>query len=425
VRLTSAASYAADLLGSLGLDVPLLDDGRPSDPIGDWAGSGAMWLTGEPDGPPRLATGAPATAVRGGLLALGSVAAAVGADAGRLPDERLLAERAASARFTRAGRTSAGGATRLLTTADADVAIALPRECDRESVPALIEAHVAGDPWAAVADWCALTASAEVVERAALLGMAAARLPARPPALAATASPRRSLRLAADRPLTVIDLSALWAGPLCAHLLHLLGARVTRIESPHRPDPTRTAHPDFYDLLHDGTAQRRIDLRSAEGRDDLRRLLGTADIVIEASRARALRQLGIDAEAITAEEGVTWLSITAYGRADNRIGFGDDVAVGAGLVGCSAPDAPTVFAADAIADPLTGVHAALVGYARALSGRSGLVDIAMHDVAATAVGPVPPADVVARDGDWYVDTGADLVAVAGPTARSPARVLAP
>ena len=37
----------------------------------------------------------------------------------------------------------------------------------------------------------------------------------------------------------VVDLSALWAGPLCAHLLGLAGARVVKVESLGRPDGAR------------------------------------------------------------------------------------------------------------------------------------------------------------------------------------------
>ncbi len=84
---------------------------------------------------------------------------------------------------------------------------------------------------------------------------------------------------------------------------------------------------------------------------DLDRLLPTADVVIEASRPRALRQRGVVAEDFP---GV-WISITAYGRDQpDRIGYGDDTAVAGGLVG----PGPS-FLSDAVADPLTGAHAAL------------------------------------------------------------------
>src|SRR5690606_31375352 len=39
--------------------------------------------------------------------------------------------------------------------------------------------------------------------------------------------------------LRVLDLTAFWAGPLCTHLLALLGASVVHVESTSRPDGTR------------------------------------------------------------------------------------------------------------------------------------------------------------------------------------------
>src|SRR5439155_480481 len=51
-----------------------------------------------------------------------------------------------------------------------------------------------------------------------------------------------------------------------------------------------------------------------------------------------------------------WLSITGYGQEDARVAFGDDAAVGGGLVVEDA--AGPCFCADAVADPLTGLFAA-------------------------------------------------------------------
>jgi crotonobetainyl-CoA:carnitine CoA-transferase CaiB-like acyl-CoA transferase len=214
----------------------------------------------------------------------------------------------------------------------------------------------------------------------------------------------------------VVDLSSLWAGPLCAHLLALLGAEVVHVESTQRPDPTREVAPGFHRLLRSGIDQIRIDFKAP---DDLRRLhdlLLGSDIVIEASRPRALAQLGIDAHAIAAESGhCTWVSITAYGRQSHRIGFGDDVAAAAGLLG----DGP-VFAADAIADPMTGTHAARTALSGWIGDNSGVIDISMYDVVRAARTPLPAAEVVSRDGSWYVDDGSELTAVRLPVPRSAA-----
>jgi hypothetical protein len=384
--------------------------------VEDWAASGAMWLTGHADGPPQLAPGDPATAVRRDLLGLRAIAASVGADGSRIPDERILGERAALTGLTRNGRTSCGGATRLLDAADGTVAIALARATDLESVPALTESPVDGDPWDAMARWCAATPAAEIVERASLLGMAASQLLDAQPALGPIAATSLEAPRLQARPLTVVDLSALWAGPLAAHLLHLLGARVIGVESPRRPDPTRFSQPEFYRLLHNGTEQQQIDFATPEGRGQLLRLIATADIVIESSRPRALQQLGIDAAQIVADHPVVWVSITAYGRDDPRIGFGDDVAIAAGMAGRDAHGGP-VFAGDAIADPIAGVRAAAVAQLSALRNQPGLVEVSMYDSLFRSVREIPDATVVEVAGKWYVETENELILVAPPTAQ--------
>jgi hypothetical protein len=126
----------------------------------------------------------------------------------------------------------------------------------------------------------------------------------------------------------------------------------------------------------------------------LRSLLTSADVVIEASRPRALAGLGIAPEMIAHKPGQVWLAITGYGRDEpDRVAFGDDAAVAGGLVGWadSPADGDPVFCADAIADPLTGVCGALA-VARSLAAGGGeLIDLPMRAVAAAfAAASFPP-----------------------------------
>jgi len=172
-----------------------------------------------------------------------------------------------------------------------------------------------------------------------------------------------------------VDFTSLWAGPLCANLLSLCGAEVVKVESVRRLDGARRGPPAFYDLLHGGHRSVTVDFGSPGDLDLLRRLVGRADLVLEASRARALRRLDIVAEDVVSS-GTCWLSITAYGRDQDLIGFGDDVAAGAGLV-----TAELFPCGDALADPLTGVTAAAFAV-EALAGRDAVVvDVSMQAVA--------------------------------------------
>ncbi|MFA1541862.1 CoA transferase [Actinomadura monticuli] len=375
-----------------------------------WAESGAAALSGRPDGPPLLPPGRGAAAARD-LAA--RFAALTGAP--RLDGARLLSERAAFTGHGRRGTVSAGGACRLLPTADGWAAVSCARPDDPALLGALVCEEVGDDPWPAVEAWLRDRTGAELAERAALLGVAAA--PVRPPA--APVAPPEPL---APRPVEgalVADFSALWAGPLCAHLLGLAGARVVKVETPSRPDGARRGDRGFYDLLHAGHRSVVLDPAAADGRRALAALVDAADIVIEASRSRALAGFGLDAEAAVAA-GTRWISITACGRASERVGFGDDVAAGAGLV-CRGAGLSPLFCGDAIADPLTGLTAAVLA-ATAPPGGGVLWDVSMTDVVASTLTPGPPSpSTVAfphRDG-WAFETESGPVPVARPMARTP------
>jgi len=184
----------------------------------------------------------------------------------------------------------------------------------------------------------------------------------------------------------VVDLSSMRAGPLCARLLGLAGARVVKVESPDRPDGARAGKAAFFDWLHAGHQSVAIDFRTRSGRSALGALLAAADVVIEASRPRALANLGLAAEQIPHRDGQVWLSITGYGRAEPAlVAFGDDAAVAGGLVGWT--EAEPVFCADAIADPLTCVCGALAVARSLAEGGGHLIDLPMRAVAASFAAP--------------------------------------
>jgi hypothetical protein len=339
----------------------------------DWADTGLAYLTGESDGQPDFS--------RAAVLA---EARRVAADIARLlgvevDAATMLAGRAAILGLTRRGRVSAGGATRLLATADGWCTIALPRADDIATVPALLEADtVPGDPWMALSGWAATRSTEAVVARGQLLDIAIARLGetcAEPPTLRRCRSqvgPRR-----VDG-LLVADLSALWAGPLCAQLLARAGAVVVKVESPSRPDGTRAGEPAFFNWMNFGKLSYAVDFDNDT--DALRRLLTAADIVIEGSRPAALRRRQLSADDVPGRPGRIWLRIRGYRGQPHRSAFGDDAAVAGGLVGTGTHG--PVFCADAIADPLTGLEAARAVGQSVRRGGGEVIDVSMAQVAA-------------------------------------------
>ncbi|MGI5219757.1 CoA transferase [Nocardia sp. CA-290969] len=350
-----------------------------------------MDLTGAADGPPDVSPARTYALLGTVLHTLEGLTACQGRRVA-LDPATVLGLRAAWSGYQRAGRRSAGGATRLLRAADGWCAVTLSRPDDIASVPAIVGDDRPGDPWDVLAHATQSMTAADLADRAQLLGVPGAALPVDP---ARTPIPWRVTRIADPTPPTgltgklVVDLTSMWAGPLTARILGSAGAEVVKVESPHRPDGAR-ADARFFDWLHDGHEFRTVDFRSTAGRSELAGLLDRADIVLEASRPRALAQYGLGPEQRTHRPGKVWLSITGYGRTEPmRVAFGDDAAVAGGLVGWAGGG--PVFCADAVADPLSGVCGALAVTAAVAAGGGVLLDLSMRDTAA-AFAAAPPLD---------------------------------
>ena len=228
-----------------------------------WARSGLMELTGCASGRPF----APAAPVLARAEAIASAITDLASQLGNrleldLPE--VLAGRAAEAGWRRHGTVSANGTCRLLPASDKWLAVNLARPVDVCSLPAALGRHLAGEPWAELRADVARRPAAAVAAAAQLVGIPAAVLgssPAVPVRLRRAGTP--GLRPAP--PGLVLDLSAMWAGPLCANILGGAGWRVLKVEDYGRPDGARLGPPKFYANLHAGQPAVRLDFGSAAG----------------------------------------------------------------------------------------------------------------------------------------------------------------
>lgn len=345
-----------------------------------------------------------------------------------LSGRALLGERAHLSGFLVPGRRSAGGGCLLFDTRDDPVALNLSRPDDRALLPALF-ASEALDPGteASICGHMARAQSGELVARGREMGLAIAGV-CEPDGGASPPVERQSPTLrgaALKRPPRVVDLSSLWAGPLAGHLLWLSGAEVIKVESTHRPDGMRRGCPAFFDRLNQGKRSVVLDIRDSHDRAALVALLASSDIVIESARPRALKQIGIDADRLVREKpGLAWISITGHGvrnDAGQWVGFGDDCGVAGGLTAAMRyTTGQTAFVGDAVADPLTGMVAALVAYEACSTGQGGRYFLSMSSIAALALREETeqePARVVAEFASWAAAAGQ-------PFAPAPERSLA-
>ncbi|WP_428311540.1 CoA transferase [Hydrocarboniphaga sp.] len=440
----TARRYAGRLLSAAGLaDAAGAVELPDEHPVVAAARCGLMMLTGDAGLEAELCPAPIAACADGVLAALAAVAPPAAFNG--LRGSQLLTERAAITGHARNGAISPNGSCRLLRASDGRIALNLPRADDWGLLEAWLETEV-GSGWDGLAERVAVRSVGSLVERGRTLGLAVAdAVPfstcgrgsrvaggeglLNGLALSRPCGPPSPARGRGEKPPLVVDLSSLWAGPLCTHLLQCCGAEVIKIESLHRPDGARHGVAAFFDLMNAGKRSVALDFGSGEGRAALLALLRRADIVVEASRPRALRQLGIDAEAlVAADPRKTWISLTGYGRTEPNaqwIAYGDDAGVAGGLSAqLHAATGRWLICGDAIADPLAGLHAAFAAWSGWQRGGGGLVDIALVDVVRGCADFETAGAPHARRRQWMQQLIASRQRVQAPQARTAVRAAA-
>jgi crotonobetainyl-CoA:carnitine CoA-transferase CaiB-like acyl-CoA transferase len=286
------------------------------------------------------------------------------------------------------GVISPNRACRLFRCADDWLVLNLARDDDRDLVAAWLQAEVGDDPWATILRAARSRPAAQLLADAVLLGLPAGRVgeitAPNPEAPIPMGAPARRPRTGAP---CVVDMSALWAGPMCGAILAEAGAAVVKVESKRRPDPTRATMPAFFQRLNGRKRDLPLDFGASDGQARLWDEILAADILITSARPRAFAALGLSPHDIfKANPALTWLAITGYGwtgEAAARVAFGDDAAAAGGLVRWTAAGAPR-FLGDALADPLTGLAAAIGALKGRASGGGVLVDVSLARSAAGA-----------------------------------------
>ena len=177
--------------------------------------------------------------------------------------------------------------------------------------------------------------------------------------------------------LRVLDLTRVRAGPTCTRILSDFGADVIKVESPPGLDPNEnmSGPRHGYDMqnLHRNKRSLTLNLKTEEGMAILRRLIPTADVVVENFRPDVKDRLGLDYETLRAlNPRIILASVSGFGQAGpyrTRAGF-DQIAQGMGglMAVTGLPGQGPVRAGIAVADSTAGIYAA-VGVLVALNER--------------------------------------------------------
>ncbi|OSP53672.1 CaiB/BaiF CoA-transferase family protein [Pseudoruegeria sp. SK021] len=168
--------------------------------------------------------------------------------------------------------------------------------------------------------------------------------------------------------LRVIDLTRVLSGPFCTAILADLGADVIKIEPP-KGDPVRgqgtirDGHSWYFANFNRNKKSVVIDLYSTDGKDILRQLLSTADVVVENFRPGTMDKLGLGTSALKAlNPRLITASVNGYGTDGpyaDRPAFDFVVQAMSGFMSVNGDDgAAAMRAAPPMTDLVAGVYAA-------------------------------------------------------------------
>ena len=204
--------------------------------------------------------------------------------------------------------------------------------------------------------------------------------------------------------LRVLDVSTVLAGPLTCQILGDYGAEVIKIEHP-RGDSMR-GHgraKDGVSLWWKMIARNKrcvgLYLGDPDGAEVFRRLVATADVVVESFRPGTLERWGLGYDALReANPGVVLVRISGFGQTGpyaERAGFGTLAEAMSGFAAITGePDGPPTLPPFGLADSIAGITAAtattMALYHRDARGGEGQeIDLSILEPLITALGPQP------------------------------------
>ena len=244
--------------------------------------------------------------------------------------------------------------------------------------------------------------------------------------------------------IRVLDLTHVLAGPFSTYQLGVLGAEVIKIESPTAPDMTRfetvipgldqAAYGTYFQTQNAGKKAVTVDLATPQGKDILRRLIATADVLVQNYAGDALEKLGFGYSACsTINPKLIYCTISGYGRTGPKANHpAYDIVIQA-FSGLMAANGSKELGPTRVGPPMvdygTGAQAALAISAalfqRNQTGKGQFIDVSMLDSAlmlmsafvvdtvATQSPPVPPGNIHPRYAGYRTYQTADDLLMVG------------
>lgn len=200
--------------------------------------------------------------------------------------------------------------------------------------------------------------------------------------------------------MRVIDLAHVMAGPTCARMLADMGADVVKVEKADGGDDTRRmlppdikGEPAAYMMMNRNKRGIVLDLKKPAGRAALKRLLKTADALIENYRHDTLDKLGLGYEDLKAiNPGLIYCALSGFGRTGPYATQGGYDLIAQGMSGLMAitgegPGRPPVKVGSPACDITAGIIGAMAvcaAYAHKLkTGEGQFVDTSLFEAGIT------------------------------------------
>lgn len=205
--------------------------------------------------------------------------------------------------------------------------------------------------------------------------------------------------------IRVIDITHVLAGPFAAYQLAVLGADVIKLEHPEDPDQSRSTGSDAglnhqlmgTAFLTQGSNKRSLtaDLKTEAGKEILRRLVRTADVLVENYRPGAFETLGLGYGVLSAvNPRLIYASFSAFGQTGPRrtqTAYDHVIQATSGIMAMTGTEQvnPVKIGSPAVdyATGTTGAFAiAAALFQRERMGKGQRIDMAMLDVAMILMG---------------------------------------
>lgn len=201
--------------------------------------------------------------------------------------------------------------------------------------------------------------------------------------------------------IRVLDMTTFWAGPSCTHMLGMLGAELIHLESTPRPDGTRLIagipitedqwweKSPIFSALNTNKKSLTVDFQSERGKEILRQLIPSCDVIVENFTPRVIDHIGLDYQSVRElRDDVIMVRMPGFGLDGpwrDKPAFAYIIEDASGLAWLTGYPDRNPYEPYSVGDPNAGVHALnavlLALENRRRTGRGAMVEATMVDAA--------------------------------------------